>query len=106
MDKETFPSFDKIKEFIVSHQKATINEIKTYFKQSGEDIITISKPNCKNKKLVLAFNINGKFFEYLQEFMKNDFVLCDTDKMACLISDSELYTGPHEFLPITLSIKT
>jgi hypothetical protein len=38
--------------------------------------------------------------------MKEDYVICSPDMMACLISDKTRYTGPGEFVPITLSINS
>jgi len=102
---DVFPSFLEIKEFIEENPRSTICEIRDKFNQSGEDIISQLKPNCKQKQLILAFNINSDFFAYLQQFIKEDYVLCDVDPMACLISDSQIYKGPGEFLPIILSIK-
>ncbi len=37
--------------------------------------------------------------------MKEDYVICESDMLACRISDSTIYTGKGEFLPIVLSIK-
>ena len=103
--EQNFPTFSELKEFINEHPKATICEISDRFKQNGEDVIAIKKPNCKKKKLILAFNIKSDFFEYLQTFIKEEYVICQEDFMACLISDRHRYTGSEEFCPIVLSIK-
>ena len=105
MYEQQFPTFVALKNFILENPKSTICEIRDKFEQHGDDVVTRLKPNCKNKEMVLAYNINGDFFGYLQNFMKQDYVLCDVDKMACLISDNHIYTGPGQFLPIVLSIK-
>ena len=70
-----------------------------------ESIICINKPNCKNKQQILAYGINSEFFKYLQSFMKEDYVICESDMLACRISDSTFYTGKGEFIPIVLSIR-
>jgi len=99
-----FPTYLELKQFIKNNQKATVCEIRDKFNQSGDSVISIIKPNCTKKKIVLAYSINGLFFQYLQEFMKEDYVICDTDHMACLISDQTKYIGSDEFLPLVLSI--
>ena len=106
MEQTTFPTFLELKRFINENPQATICEIRDKFNQHGEDVISINKPKCKNKELVLAYGINSDFFKYLQTFMKEDYVICETDYMACLISDKTRYIGKGEFLPIVLSIKT
>ena len=103
--EQTFPTYLELKQYIKENPQATICEIRDKFNQQGETVISIKKPNCKNKELVLAYDINSDFFKYLQTFMKEDYVICGTDNMACLISDKTLYTGKGEFLPIVLSIK-
>lgn len=102
---QTFPTFSELKQFIKENPQTTICEIRDKFNQQGESVISIKKPNCKNKELVLAYGINGDFFQYLQTFMKEDYVICDTNHMSCLISDKTRYIGKGEFLPIILSIK-
>ena len=107
--EHSFPTFLELKQFITYNSQATICEIRDKFEQHGDVVVTRLtrlKPNCKKKEMVLAYNINGDFFEYLQNFMKQDYVLCGVDKMACLISDNHIYTGPGQFLPIVLSIKS
>ena len=98
MSEQQFPTFVALKNFILENPKSTICEIRDKFEQHGDDVVI-------NKEMVLAYNINGDFYGYLQNFMKQDYVLCDVDKMACLISDNHIYTGPGQFLPIVLSIK-
>ena len=105
MEAQTFPTYRELKKFIIEHPWATICEIRDKFKQNGEQTISIKKPGCKNKQLILAYGINADFFNYLQKFIKEDYVICKTDNMACCISDSTYYNGPGEFLPIVLSIK-
>jgi len=101
----TYPSFTELKQFIKENKKATICEIRDKYNQKGETIICINKPNCKNKQQILAYGINSEFFKYLQSFMKEDYVICESDMLACRISDSTIYTGKGEFIPIVLSIK-
>ncbi len=103
--EQTFPTFLELKQFIEDNPRATICEIRDKFHQQGDSVITIKKPECKNKELVLAYDINSDFFTYLRTFMKEDYVICGTDHMACLISDKTRYTGKEEFYPIILSIK-
>lgn len=103
--KQTFPTHLELKHFIKENPCTTICEIRDKFKQNGEDIISITKPECKNKQLILAYGINSNFFRYLQTFMKEDYVICKSDKMACYISDSTAYIGPGELLPVVLSIR-
>ena len=100
-----FPSFLELKNFIINNQKATICEIRDNFNQKGDIIVSINKPNCKKKQQILAYDINPSFFKYLQEFIKEDYVLCESNMNACLISDPTIYNGPGEFIPIVLSIK-
>tara|TARA_B100000900_G_C20545964_1_gene702536 strand:+ start:99 stop:458 length:360 start_codon:yes stop_codon:yes gene_type:complete len=102
---QSFPTFSELKKFIEENPKATICEIRNEFKQEGEDVVSIKKPNCKKKELIVAYSINGEFYRYLQSFMKEEYVICDSDHMACLISDDTRYIGPGEFFPIVLSIK-
>lgn len=99
-----FPSFRELKKFISNNQRATICEIRNHFSQKGDTTICIPKPNCKHKQYVLAYNINAEFYAHLTEFMKEKYVIVDKDPLACMISDSTIYTGPGEFLPIVLSI--
>ncbi len=96
-----FPSFEEIKEFIKNNEKATICEIRDKFNQQGDDIVSMM---INNKEYVLAYGINAPFFNYLQEFMKNDYVECNEDVLCCLISDSTKYVGDEQFLPMVLSI--
>jgi len=103
--EQSFPTFLELKKFIQDNPEATICEIRDKFNQTGEAVISIKKDKCKNKELVLAYGINSDFFEYLQTFIKEDYVICRTDIIACRISDRTWYTGKGEFLPITLSIK-
>ena len=90
---QPYPTFLEIKQFIKDNPRVTICEIRDKFNQRGEAIISIKKPKCKNKELILAYGINSDFFKYLQTFMKEDYVICGTDNMACIISDSTTYTG-------------
>ena len=101
---QNFPTFLELKEYIIEHPRATICELRDKFNQQGDDVISIKKKNT-NQKQVLAYAINGDFFEYLQSFMKEEYVDINTDNMACLISDSTIYEGPEQLLPIVLSIK-
>lgn len=105
MSELQYPTHEELCKFIIENPKSTICEIRDKFEQYGDDIISIPKPNCQEKQLILAFNIQSNFFKYLQTFMKEDYVLTGTDHMACAISDKEIYRGPGEFLPIVLSIK-
>lgn len=105
MEQQSFPTYLELKQFIMKHPLATICEIRDKFKQNGDETISIKKPGCKNKQLILAHGINADFFKYLQTFIKEDYVICKTDTMACRISDSSYYNGPGEFLPVVLSIK-
>ena len=98
----SFPNFNELKEFIKNNQKATICEIRDKFNQKGEDIVSIMNGN---KKCDLAYSINAPFFEHLQEFMKNDYVIVQEDALCCLVSDKTKYIGKGHFLPIVLSIK-
>lgn len=100
-----YPTFAELKQFIKENSKATICEIRDRYNQKGESIISINKPNCKNKQQIIAYGINSEFFTYLQTFMKEDYVICESDMLACRISDSTIYTGKGEFIPIVLSIK-
>lgn len=97
-----FPTFAELKQFIKENPKTTICQLRDKYNQKGESIVCI-KENKKTK--VLAYGINSKFFEYLQSFMKEDYVICGSDMLACRISDSTLYIGKEEFIPIVLSIK-
>jgi energy-converting hydrogenase Eha subunit F len=99
------PTFEQIRGFILSHQDATVCEIRDHFNQKGNSIMSRLKPGCKKKELVLAYGINGDFFTHLQNFMKQDYVTARSNPLACLISDSTIYTGPGEFVPIVLSVK-
>ena len=101
---QTFPTYLELTQFIKEKPLSTICGIRDKFNQTGKSVVCIKKPGCKKKELVLAYGINKDFFEYLQSFMKEDFVVCSTSEMACLISDSTVYTGEGEFLPIVLSI--
>jgi len=102
--EQTFPTFLELKQFIKENPQTTICEIRDKFNQCGNAIISMPKDNCKRKELILAYHINEDFFEYLQDFMKEDYVICDTNMLACRISDKTRYTGKGEFLPIVLSI--
>jgi len=95
---QALPTFAELTHFIYQHPRATICEIRDEFNQKGDSFITI-------KKQVIAYGINSEFFDHLQEFMKEDYVECDIDHMACLISDNTRYNGPGKFLPVVLSIK-
>jgi hypothetical protein len=99
------PSFKQLKEFIKKNPKATICEIRDKFNKQGSSVCSVKDPNS-NKELVLAYAIDRHFWTYLQNFMKEDYVICSPDMMACLISDKTRYTGPGEFVPITLSINS
>ena len=44
----------------------------------------MTNPKAKNTMLVVA---------YIHNFMKEDYVICETDNMACAISGSTRYTG-------------
>ena len=99
-----FPTFLELKEYIIEHPRATICELRDKFKQNGDDVISIKKNNS-NQKHVLAYAINGDFFEYLKSFMKEEYVDINIEDMACLISDSTIYEGPGILSPIVLSIK-
>jgi hypothetical protein len=101
----TFPTFSELKQFIIERPRASICEIRDKFNQRGDDIIMQKKENCKKKMEVLAYGINADFFEYLQEFIKEGYVVCELDMLACRITDSTRYIGEGEFLPIVLSIK-
>lgn len=96
--EHNFPSYDELKEFIRQRPRATICQIRDHFKQRGDDHIKIGRN-------IVASGINGAFFEYLQEFIKQDYVIVEEDAIACLISDSTRWTGPGKFLPVVLSIK-
>jgi hypothetical protein len=96
--EQSLPTFAELTHFIYQNPRATICQIRDEFNQKGDSYITI-------KKEVIAYGINSEFFYHLQEFMKEDYVQCDTDYMACRISDSTRYTGPGKFLPVVLSIK-
>lgn len=99
-----FPTFEQIREFILSHQGATVCEIRNHFNQKGDDVMGRLKPGCKNKNIILAYGINGEFFRHLQNFIKQDYVTADSSAMACLVSDDTRYVGPGEFIPIILSV--
>ena len=102
---QPFPSFRELREFITNNEGATICEIRNHFNQRGNVVVTRPKPKCKNKQLVLAYGINGDFYTHLTNFMKEDDVIVDQNLLACRISDSTMYIGPGEFLPIFLFIK-
>lgn len=98
---QSFPSFEELKEFIKKNQHATILEICKKFGQLGDSVISTMDGRTE---LVLAYGVNREFFEYLQSFMKEEYVQCNEDPFACLISDDTRYVGKGKFLPITLSI--
>ena len=83
-----FPTFLEIKDFILNHQRATICEIRDHFNQKGDDVIFSANPDCKKKVFVLAYGINGDFFDHLRDFMKQDYVILGTHIWACRISDN------------------
>ena len=94
--ENSFPTFEQLKQYIRGHPAATICEIRDNFDQRGDSVISITKPKCKKKQLILAFDINADFFAYLQSFMREDYVptddLSDEDVEAALlrILDAEL----------------
>lgn len=92
------PSFAELTHYIYQNQRATICQIRDNFNQKGDSYITI-------KKQVIAYDINSEFFDHLRDFMKEDYVECDSDPLACLTSDDTRWTGPGKFLPLVLSIK-
>ena len=98
-----FPSYEELKQFLNDNPDSTINEIKAYYNQNGDEFISFTKPNCKKKQIVWAYNINYQFAKYLQTFMKQEYVEIKKSPIACMIDG--WYTGPEEFIPITLSIK-
>ena len=95
---QPLPSFAELSDFIYQNPRATICQIRDKFNQKGDSYITIMNE-------VIAYGINSEFFEYLQEYMKEDYVQCDIDYMACRISDNTRWAGPGKFLPVVLSIK-
>ena len=97
-----FPSFLELRAFITMKPRATICEIRDHFNQVGDNIV---ETIIDRKKYVVAHSINGKFYNYLQDFMKEDDVIVEEDMIASLISDKTRYKGPVSFLPIILSIK-
>lgn len=99
---QKFPTFLELKEYIIEHPRATICELRDKFNQHGDD--TFIKETF-NKTIVSAYDINGDFFKYLQNFMKEEYVDVDIENMAHRISDSTSYNGPGEFIPYVLSIK-
>ena len=103
-----FPSFIQLKKFIQENCRVTICEIRDKFSQRGLSVITMKKHNCfgKEDRLVLAYDINRKFFKYLQLFMKEPYVNCEIDHIDVIL-DTTIYDGPkqYELLPIVLSIK-
>ncbi len=97
-----YPSFTELKQYIKENQKVTICQIRDKYNQKGDSIIAIKD---KRKTQIIAYGINSDFFQYLQTFMKEDYVICGKDMLACRISDSTLYVGKGEFIPVVLSIK-
>jgi hypothetical protein len=94
-----FPTYLELKQFIEAKQKATICTIRDLFNQKGEDTIY----NSQNQ--VLAYSINSEFFMYLKTFIEQDYVVCRSDIIACLLQDSTEYDGQENFVPIVLSIR-
>jgi hypothetical protein len=92
----TFPTFSELKQFIEENKKATICEIRN---QKGVDVI------INKQKEILAYGINSEFFFYLKTFIEEDYVVCTSDIIACLFSDSTQYAGEGKFQPIVLSIQ-
>lgn len=102
-NNKQFPSFEELKDYIKLHSKSTICQIRDAFDMRGDSVIS----NLRNrKKMILAYDINDEFFRHLQQFIKQDYVICETDMMACLVSDNTRYVGKGKFLPIVLSIQS
>ena len=102
--EQTFPTFLELKQFIKENPETSICQIRDKFNQRGDAIISMTKDKCKKKQLILAYSINENFFEYLEDFMKEEYVICDTNMLSCRIYDKTRYVGKEEFLPLVLSI--
>lgn len=95
----SFPSFQELKEFILKNPRCTIRELCNHFKQNGEDNIM-----SLDGKYVFACGINVEFWRHLQQFIRQEYVTVEQDKLACVISDDILYAGKSHFIPIVLSV--
>lgn len=102
--KSQFPTISELKQFIYEKKRATICEIRDKFSQRGNSTICIKNSDCNKKDLVLAYNINKEFWDFLKIFMKKAYVRCDIDIMVCMYSDKTIYSGSNEFVPLVLSI--
>jgi len=101
------PSFESIEKFIRQKQRVTICELRDHFGKQGTDICCTNPDNPNNvdgTANVIAFDIDVSFFRHLQEFMKQDHVKVEVCRLACMVSDSTVYTGDKPFLPVILSI--
>lgn len=96
------PTFDQLTAFLKAHPAATICEIRDHFGQRGEHTFTTKEG--RNSRVV-AYGIDKSFWRHLQQFMKQDCVRIQIDPLACVISDSILYSGKQVFLPIFLTMQ-
>lgn len=99
-----FPSFSELKVFVTNHPRSSVCEIRDHFNQQGDDTITIPKEGCKFKRRVVAYAIRADFYSHLKEFIKKDYIKLDLCRMSCMVSDSTIYHGKHEFLPVLLTV--
>ena len=64
-----FPTFSEIIQFIQTNPRVSLYTKCDKFNQLGDDECTTICYKCKKHNLVMVENINGKFLNYLHEFL-------------------------------------
>jgi hypothetical protein len=104
MEAISFPSFEEISEFIRNEGEVTFLNLRDKFNQHGEN--TICFPTYDGEEVVVAYNINGEFFKYLQEFIRKNNVGTREDMSVIKRRDPTLYSGDRgKFYPVVLYMK-
>lgn len=98
-----YPSFEELRQYLRTHPRTTICELRDVYHQRGDDIIAYEKPK-EEDQIVLAYGIQREFFTYLQSFIREQDVICQVDEMTCLVKDQTRYIGKGQFLPFVLSL--
>jgi hypothetical protein len=101
INTNTIPSMSQVKDFIRKNPRATVLEIRNFFQQKVAD----NSRFYVGGKFV-AFDMSSRFFQIIYSLLSEEDVEVNIDKMAHLISDSEMcLVGDDEYIPIVFTIK-
>lgn len=98
------PTQEEIAEFVRTHAKAIVYEIKRRFNQFGTDTM-LRLSGDRKKAVCVSFGATRLFNDAMGEFMQREDVCVGLDMLACLISDGERWSGEEKFAPLVFTMK-